>query len=143
MKTKKGSTRMDIIITSAIIIIIILATIVTKQIYITTEPTPPQIVKVSTYTDREIYVDLKTLEPVKKGTYEIGDILRIEFPHITDANNNYIQLEGKHPIEFADRVETVKKLSILKGIVTEKDFESFKTPTRETVGGTTTIIYSK
>ena len=147
MKNQKSSfhkTERLILIIGITLAIIMIGDFVILQVYNhkKLQYTKRQIVKAS-YTDREIYIDLKTLEPVKQGSHEIGDILRIEFPHIKDTNNNYMQLQGKYPEEFADRVDMVKTLAILKGIVTAKELTLLKPSTRETAGNITTIKYEK
>jgi len=139
MKQKGSISDNEVLVAGAIAIAILFIIMI---IAITKRPTKPRVAKVSC-NNKEIYVNLKTLAPVKKGTHEIGDTIRIEFPHIKDTNNNYIQLEGRYPIAFADRVDMAKNLAILYGIVTEEELALLKSAHEETTGNVTTIVYSK
>ena len=119
MESRKGFTAFGILI---VILTILLITIVilSKDKYYASEA-----IKVSTYTDREIYIDLKTLEPIKNQP-TTSNTLRVEFLDI-EGDNNWIEIIGDIPETFADRFATAKAIAVLKGIVTKEELELLKT----------------
>ena len=103
--------------------------------------TGQETAKVSTYTDREVYIDLQTLETTEKDEQkEYVDTLRLE---IKEVKNGWIELSGSEPKEFADRVETAKALLVLKDIITQEECNELVPHNRELIGNKTVIRYKK
>ncbi len=90
------------------------------------EKTEPQTIKASTYTDREIFIDLKTLEAKTSYEKSTEHVLRVEFLGI-EGDNNWVEIIGDVPETFQERLDTAKAIAVLKGIVTEKELPIFST----------------
>lgn len=100
-----------------------------------------QTVKVSTYTDREVYIDLKTLEPIKSQP-ATSHVLRVEFLGI-EGDNNWVEIIGDVPETFADRFATAEAIAVLKDIVTKEELELYNMRSIQEIGNTTIVKLKK
>jgi len=136
MKTQKGFTLIDlaiyIVLTSILCLVIIQLGHKTNL---------KQTAKVSTYTDRQIYIDLKTLEP-SKNQPTTSNILRIEFLGI-EGDNNWVEIIGDVPETYPDRLDTAKAIAVLKGIVTKEELLLFSTQSIQEIGSTRIVKLKK